>query len=76
VCIVHQRGRAVIGDRWKLIVWKKEAPRLFDLVADPFETTDLAAEQPEVVASYQKVAEADERLDLADLPADLRDAPP
>lgn len=44
VCIVHQRGRAVIGDRWKLIVWKKEAPRLFDLVADPFETTDLAAE--------------------------------
>jgi arylsulfatase A-like enzyme len=76
VCIVHQRGRAVIGDRWKLIVWKKEAPQLFDLVADPFETTDLAAEQAEVVASYRKVAEADERLDVADLPADLRDAPP
>jgi arylsulfatase A-like enzyme len=76
VFIVHQSGRAVIGDRWKLIVRKKEAPQLFDLVADPFETTDLAAEHPEVVASYLALAEADARHDVADLPADLRDAPP
>ena len=76
VFIVHRSGRAVIGDRWKLIAYTKEAPRLFDLAADPFETTDLAAEQPEIVASYLALAGADARLDVADLPADLRDAPP
>lgn len=79
VCVVHQSGRAVIGDRWKLIVLDKkkkreESPQLYDLLADPYETTDLAAHEPAVVAEYLAVAEADAALDLAHVPADLRDA--
>jgi len=38
---------AVRQGRWKAI-WKRgEPPRLFDLVADPGEAHDLAAEHPE-----------------------------
>jgi arylsulfatase A-like enzyme len=76
VCIVHRNGRAVIGDRWKLIVRTKGEPQLYDLVADPSETTDRAAAEPEVVAAYAALAAADAALDLSDLPADLRAAPP
>ena len=81
VCVVHPTGRAVIGDRWKLIVHdpskkKQKSPQLYDLLADPFETTDLAVKEHAVVAEYLAIAEADAALDLADMPADLRDAPP
>ena len=81
VCVVHKSGRAVIGDRWKLIAHgekkkKQESPQLYDLLTDPFETTDQAAEEHAVVAEYLTIAEADAALDLADMPADLRDAPP
>jgi arylsulfatase A-like enzyme len=81
VCVVHPSGRAVIGDRWKLIVLDKtkkreESLQLYDLLADPFETTDLAVKEPTVVAEYLAIAKADAALDLADMPADLRDAPP
>jgi arylsulfatase A-like enzyme len=79
--VVHPTGRAVIGDRWKLIVLDKtkkreESLQLYDLLADPYETTDLAAKEPALVAEYLAIAEADAALDLADMPADLRDAPP
>jgi hypothetical protein len=50
--------------------------QLYDLLADPFETTDQAAQEPAVVAEYLAIAEADAALDLTDMPADLRDAPP
>jgi arylsulfatase A-like enzyme len=81
VCVVHPTGRAVIGDRWKLIVLDKgkkreESLQLYDLLADPIETTDRAAQEPAVVAEYLAIAEADAALDLTDMPADLRDAPP
>lgn len=81
VCVVHPTGRAVIGDRWKLIVLDTEKRRegslqLYDLLADPFETTDRAAQEPAVVAEYLAIAEADAALDLTDVPDDLRDAPP
>jgi hypothetical protein len=71
----------VIGDRWKLIVHdpskkKQKSPQLYDLLADPFETTDLAVKEHAVVAEYLAIAEADAALDLADMPDDLRDAPP
>jgi hypothetical protein len=55
---------------------KQESPRLYDLLADPFETTDRAAKEPTVVAEYLAIAKADAALDLADMPDDLRDAPP
>ena len=81
VCVVHPTGRAVIGDLWKLIVLDTEKKRegslqLYDLLADPFETTDRAAQEPAVVAEYLAIAEADAALDLTDVPADLHDAPP
>ena len=76
VCIVHQSGRAVIGDRWKLIARTKAPPLLFDLVADPFETTDLAAAHPDVVAEHLAIAAADAERDATTLPADLADTPP
>jgi hypothetical protein len=79
--VVHPTGRAVIGDRWKLIVLDTEKKRerslqLYDLLADSFETTDRAAQEPAVVAEYLAIAEADAALDLTDVPDDLRDAPP
>jgi hypothetical protein len=67
----------VIGDRWKLIVPDKKktkadySPQLFDLLADPFETTNRAANEPVVLAEYLAIAAADAQLDLTDLPADL-----
>jgi arylsulfatase A-like enzyme len=76
VCIVHQTGRAVVGDRWKLIERAKAPPLLFDLLADPFETTDLADSHPDVVAAHLAIAEADAALDVAELPADLVGTPP
>ncbi len=47
---------AVIGPRYKLVWPKDEAsPELFDLESDPGETTNLAAGQPERVASMKAV---------------------
>ena len=56
------RAFAALSQRWKLVqpagVWGKaqftEAFQLFDLQADPFETTDLADKHPEVVARLKK----------------------
>ncbi len=47
----HQGARALRSGRWK-VVWGKRMPReptweLYDLEADPCETRDLAAEEPE-----------------------------
>jgi hypothetical protein len=66
----------VIGDRWKLIARTKAPPLLFDLVADPFETSDLAAAHPDVVAEHLAIAAADAEHDATTLPADLADTPP
>lgn len=53
---------AVRQGRWKLHVLRHEPPvgevlELYDLVADPGETTDLAAERPQVVADLRAVVE-------------------
>ncbi|MGH7959206.1 MAG: arylsulfatase B [Opitutaceae bacterium] len=61
------RSRAVRDGDWKLIVQEQatdgKAAALFDLAADPNETTDLAAQQPERVAALKallaKLAAAD-----------------
>ena len=76
VCIVHRSGRAILTDRWKLIARTKAPPLLFDLTTDPYETTDLAAERPDDVATLRAIAEADAALDRTQVPADISDAPP
>jgi len=57
---------ALIDNRYKLIRTRGRKPNsesgaagymLFDLMADPNETTDLAAEKPEVVAAMQRTLE-------------------
>ncbi len=55
-------GRAIRTQRHRLVEWKKpgEAPEtaileLYDYEADPVETKNLAAEQPEVVAELRKL---------------------
>jgi arylsulfatase A-like enzyme len=77
--IVHASGRAVYesdrGRDWKLIVRKKGPRELYDLVADPYETHDLAAEHPEVVERLAALAAADAAGDFAAVPEDLMDLP-
>ena len=79
LCIVHPSGRAVYqSDRkgdWKLILRKKGPAELFDLAADPFEATDLAAGQPAVVERLTAIATADAVRDVTEVPVDLQDVP-
>ncbi len=45
--------RAVVDGRWKLVA--NPRPELYDIVADPHETTDLAAAHPAEVARLQQI---------------------
>jgi len=47
----YSKSRALVDDRYKLLTTDQEKGtfELYDLVADPGETTDLAATQPEVL---------------------------
>lgn len=49
------RGQKVIRDGpWKLLVDEKEGPMLFNLQADPNETTNLAADQPDLIQQLRQ----------------------
>ncbi len=55
-------GRAIRTERYRLVVWegrgKSQAPaeyELYDYKNDPFETTNLAAKNPEIVAKLKKI---------------------
>jgi uncharacterized sulfatase len=52
--------RWVIGGRWKLIAPAAagKASELYDVIADPHETTDRAAERPEVVGTLRRRLDA------------------
>jgi arylsulfatase A-like enzyme len=51
--------QAVRMGRWKLVRIRTTVPfELYDLAADPNETTDLAAEHPTLVAEMTRLAEA------------------
>ena len=45
----HQRLAAIRNRQWKLTMPAEGAPQLYDLLGDVSETTDRAAQQPEVV---------------------------
>ncbi len=70
-------GRALRTDRYRFVEWKKPgAPaataeiEVYDYSADPLETKNLAADQPEVVAQLRRILErqpeAKPQLRLAD----------
>lgn len=48
------RDCAVLTERWKLIGTAKQTPQLYDLQADPAESRDLAAQEPEVTARLRR----------------------
>jgi arylsulfatase A-like enzyme len=56
---------AVMDGNWKLIVpgGKGKAPELYDLSADPFEKTNLAAQMPEKVAALRRQLDGQKKLD-------------
>ena len=71
------RYEIVRTDRWKYRLEKENlvdgrpVERLFDISADPMETTDLAAERPDVVAALRaEYAAFAERLARRGVPAD------
>lgn len=77
-------GRAVRTERYRLVEWKKPsaAPQsaileLYDYVADPDETKNLAAEHPEVVARLRAILsrqpEAKPQIQAAPAPARKQD---
>jgi arylsulfatase A-like enzyme len=76
VYIPHPSGAAVYQGDWKLIARRKEKVKaeLFDLSKDPFETTDLAAREPDRVKALQAALTELRKDDLTSLPGDL--APP
>jgi len=55
-------GLALRQGDWKLVVSGKKE-ELFNLAEDPNETTDLAQQQPEKVATLRKLLEAERKLD-------------
>jgi arylsulfatase A-like enzyme len=64
-------GRALRHGDWKLIAPRVGEPQLYNLAADPYETTDQAAAQPERVADLQKRLAQQHAIDDPRLPDDL-----
>ncbi|MGC6467719.1 MAG: sulfatase [Akkermansiaceae bacterium] len=50
----YQGNRALIGNRFKLVIGKKGDPQLFDLINDPAEGINVAAEHPEVLKKLRQ----------------------
>lgn len=50
--------KAVRGPRYKLIWGSDERVELYDVVADPYESHDLAADRPDVVEKLRRVLES------------------
>jgi arylsulfatase A-like enzyme len=75
VYIPYTGGAAVRHGDWKLIDRANGTAELFDLAADPNETTDLAAKEPGRLAELRKVLAALRAGDQTKLPADLVGVP-
>lgn len=75
IYIAARGGHALRHDGWKLIQPANAAAELFHLAVDPYETTDLAAEQPEKLAELNNELMQEIARDQAELPADLVDVP-
>lgn len=74
---LSDRRQAVIVGRYKLIATQGRPPRLYDLVSDPAEHSDLAPNHPETVASFAEllwaVGEPEVSPDLDDVDKTTRE---
>lgn len=71
IYIAMRKGHALRQGDWKLVAPGKGEPQLFNLAADPYEKTDLAAKEPTKVAELQTLLAAQRAKDNSELPADL-----
>ena len=76
VYIPHPSGAAVYQGEWKLIAHKGKNGKteLFNLASDPFETSDLAAKEPQRVKEFEAILARLRQDDMTELPEDLRQA--
>jgi arylsulfatase len=52
----HERNRAVLAGKWKLVARGKDGPwELYDIEEDRTETADLAVQLPEKVTEMEKM---------------------
>jgi arylsulfatase A-like enzyme len=71
IYIATTNGHALRHGDWKLIVPRGQPPQLYNLAADPYETNDVAAAEPAVVAQLQEILAVEQSRDVPTLPADL-----
>ena len=65
--------RAVVNDRWKLIVHGGHPPQLFDLAADPGERQDLAADAKHAAVRERLIARVTDGWDPAAVAERIRE---
>lgn len=76
IYIAHRSGDASLRlGEWKLISRAKGKAELFNIAADPYETQNLAAENPAKVAELAALLAAEKAKDDPKLPADLEGLP-
>lgn len=71
IYIATSGGQSVRQGDWKLIARKQSKPELYNIAADPDETTDLATAEPDRVKELQALLQAERAKDQQELPADL-----
>ena len=71
----YGNAAAVRRGDWKLIAQKSGKSELFDLAADPNETTDLSKKEPAKVAELKSVLAEFRKGDRTELPEDLVGTP-
>jgi arylsulfatase A-like enzyme len=71
IYIASSGGQSVRQGDWKLIVRKQSKPELYNIAADPYETTDLATAELSRMNKLQALLMAERAKDQKDLPADL-----
>jgi arylsulfatase A-like enzyme len=71
IYIAMKKGHALRHGDWKLIAPGKGEIQLFNLAVDPYEKTDIAANEPAKVAELKALLDEQQAKDDPKLPADL-----
>jgi arylsulfatase A-like enzyme len=72
IYIPYRGGHVVRRDDWKLIAFGSGKFELYNLASDPFETTNLADEEPAPLAELKGLLDAMRKDDADSLPDDLK----